>query len=518
MQKSLVRRSSTALVLILALWNCISAEAQRGGGAAGGRENTPASSSGESSSTRTRSDSVRRRTSSPSTTRTTRSRETQPNPTSAAELVEQASGYVDDAKYDDAVRVYNEVIRRKPGYFDALYGLGWALNEAKRYPEAVSPLTKALEVEPGSAKTLFELGYALRHVKRYDEAIARFRAALVTKPDYVEALYQIGWINNDRERYSAAVSELNRAINARNQYPEAYAEVGYSYKKLGRYAEAEAAYRQAVTQKPGYSDAHVSLGDLYFYNLKKYKEAADSYERGLGADTDNATALYNLGWSYNDLGNYNRALASLRRAAALQPSDSKIQVESGYAYRKLGEAETANPERANSFYRQAVNAYKEGIRLKNDSVSAYTGLGDVYYYSMKQYSEAADAYAAAARLSSNSADPRVLFNLGWSYNDLKRYGEAITVLRQAVSLKPENAEAHNELGWSYQQQQQFNDAIAAYREAVRLKPDYALAHYNLGLVLMGAGRRREAMAEQQTLQALDRTRADKLLAAINQAR
>jgi tetratricopeptide (TPR) repeat protein len=518
MQNSIIHRYSTALALVLAFLYCVSAAAQRGGGAAGGRESSSTSSAGESSSTRTRSDSVRRRTPSSSTSRTARSRETQPNPTSAAALVDQASGYVDDAKYDDAVRVYNEAIRRKPGYFDALYGLGWALNEAKRYSEAVSPLTKAIEVEPGSAKALFELGYALRHVKRYDEAVTRFRAALAAKPDYVEALYQIGWINNDRERYSVAVTELTRAVNARNQYPEAFAELGYSYKKLGRYAEAEVAYKQAITQKPGYSDAHVSLGDLYFYNLKKYKEAADSYERGLGADTDNATALYNLGWSYNDSGNYNRALAALRRAAALQPSDSKIQVESGYAYRKLGEAETANPERANSFYRQAVNAYKEGVRLKNDSVSAYTGLGDVYYYSMKQYGDAADAYTAAARLSSNSPDPRILFNLGWSYNDLKRYGEAVPVLMQAVSLKPENAEAHNELGWSYQQQRQFNDAIAAYREAVRLKPDYALAHFNLGLVLMGAGRRREAMAEQQTLQTLDRTRADKLLAAINQAR
>ena len=61
-------------------------------------------------------------------------------------------------------------------------------------------------------------------------------------------------------------------------------------------------------------------------------------------------------------------------------------------------------------------------------------------------------------------------------------------IRQALTRKPEDAEAHNILGRMLGQKGADSATVAAeFREAIRLRPDYAEAHNNLGLVLIQAG-------------------------------
>ena len=48
-------------------------------------------------------------------------------------------------------------------------------------------------------------------------------------------------------------------------------------------------------------------------------------------------------------------------------------------------------------------------------------------------------------------------------------------LRQAIRLKPDYAEAHNNLGNALQEQGKLEEAVASLQHAVRLKPDYAEA-------------------------------------------
>ena len=55
--------------------------------------------------------------------------------------------------------------------------------------------------------------------------------------------------------------------------------------------------------------------------------------------------------------------------------------------------------------------------------------------------------------------------------------------REAIRLRPDFAEAHNNLGLVLIQSGDDAGGIAALREAVRLAPDYADAHANLGAAL-----------------------------------
>ena len=55
--------------------------------------------------------------------------------------------------------------------------------------------------------------------------------------------------------------------------------------------------------------------------------------------------------------------------------------------------------------------------------------------------------------------------------------------REAIRLRPDFAEAHNQLGLVLIQSGDDDGGIAALREAVRISPDYADAHDNLGAAL-----------------------------------
>ena len=56
------------------------------------------------------------------------------------------------------------------------------------------------------------------------------------------------------------------------------------------------------------------------------------------------------------------------------------------------------------------------------------------------------------------------------------------IIRKALEIKPDYAEAHNNLGLALASRGQVDEAIAHYRKALEIKPDYAEAHNNLGNV------------------------------------
>lgn len=71
--------------------------------------------------------------------------------------------------------------------------------------------------------------------------------------------------------------------------------------------------------------------------------------------------------------------------------------------------------------------------------------------------------------------------------------EAITVLTEALRLKPDDEDVHYDLALALARQGRVADAIQHYEEALRLFPDYLEARNNLGNLLTRVGRAEEAI-------------------------
>jgi tetratricopeptide (TPR) repeat protein len=74
---------------------------------------------------------------------------------------------------------------------------------------------------------------------------------------------------------------------------------------------------------------------------------------------------------------------------------------------------------------------------------------------------------------------------------------------------------HNDLGVAYGQLRWYEEAIKACTQALTFKPDYADAHYNLGIAYLLSGQADLARQQFEVLKKLDSEQADRLLSFIS---
>ena len=83
-----------------------------------------------------------------------------------------------------------------------------------------------------------------------------------------------------------------------------------------------------------------------------------------------------------------------------------------------------------------------------------------------------------------------------------RCTEALAAYRQAVRLRPDSAEAHNDLGAVLYDVGERDAAVQEYQRALRLQPEFAEAHNNLGVAALSAGQIVAAVGEYRQAVAL----------------
>ena len=139
-----------------------------------------------------------------------------------------------------------------------------------------------------------------------------------------------------------------------------------------------------------------------------------------------------------------------------------------------------------SFWVRSANPATQLVRI--------TELGSALLQQGK-LDEAIGQYQEAIRLKPDYANAHN--NLGIAFARKGQTDEAIGQYREAIRLKPDHADAHNGLGVALHKEGQMDEAIRQLQEAIRLKPDHADAHYNLGVALYQQGRAAEAIRQFQ---------------------
>ena len=69
--------------------------------------------------------------------------------------------------------------------------------------------------------------------------------------------------------------------------------------------------------------------------------------------------------------------------------------------------------------------------------------------------------------------------------------EAIVELKEAIRLKVDNPEIHNDLGGVYMKKGMYEEAIAEFEKAIEINPDYTQAQNNLRMAQLRLARMKE---------------------------
>lgn len=109
-----------------------------------------------------------------------------------------------------------------------------------------------------------------------------------------------------------------------------------------------------------------------------------------------------------------------------------------------------------------------------------------------------------------------LYNEGTDLMQKGQYGPAAAKFQEALKLKEDFAEAHNNLGFSLRKQgaKNFEAALKHYGRALELNPKLAQAYHYRGVLHVLAGDEAAAKADHAKLVVLDQRLADELLKVI----
>jgi len=124
----------------------------------------------------------------------------------------------------------------------------------------------------------------------------------------------------------------------------------------------------------------------------------------------------------------------------------------------------------------------ENLLTKNPNNFEITNLLGVVFLQLKKYDEAIFLIKKAININPNH---HALYNnLGVSYKEIEKYSEAIDSFKKAIKINPNYSEAYNNLGIVLKKNHQYEEAYNNYRESIKLNPTYTEAYNNLGLLYL----------------------------------
>ena len=98
----------------------------------------------------------------------------------------------------------------------------------------------------------------------------------------------------------------------------------------------------------------------------------------------------------------------------------------------------------------------------------------------KQIREALDAYKQAIRI--DPGDAGAYFGLGLAYGDLGMHKEEIDAFKQVIRIDPDDELAHSNIGFAYRELGMNKEAIEPFKQVIRIDPDNVEAHCNLDIL------------------------------------
>ena len=258
-----------------------------------------------------------------------------------------------------------------------------------------------------------------------------------------------------------------------------------------------------------------ALTTVAWFQVGTWRNSLVMYDHALRVTTHNPYVHNNRGLIYEELGQYDLALADYAKAIELKPNFAMACTNRGITYRQLGKPDLAladfgraiklDPDRAVVAYynrgliyqgqgkvKLALDNYDRAIEQKPDYLAVYSRRG-LAYAQLGQYKlSSADCTRAIAV---NPTDAHAYCYRGIAHAELGQFDQALADYAQAIELKPHFALAYYSRGRAYVRLRQFDQALTDYDKAIELQPEYPDAYSNRGIAYVQLDQYELALAD-----------------------
>ena len=389
--------------------------------------------------------------------------------------------YLASGANDKAIPLLSDLVSQEPGWTDGPSLLAQAYAGAGRDAEAITWLEKAAADDPDLYTTLASF-YERAH--RPKDAAAAYAKALQASPrnadlklQYALSLMQVG----GKDALSQARDLLNEVVAARPNDVRSLFQLSQAQRRLGDLPGAEATARKVIAQNARSPMGYYALA-LALEERRQYQSVIDALtpaladfraRPGTNPASDLGLLLPHLGFAYQELGDFDRAIATFDEAHKLAPADATVTAylaQANLSAKKYG----------------AVIEITRKARADNPDELRFVRLEA---QALRQSGKADEAVAVLQNFVKKQDKPESYVALAQIYSDTKRGPDAVKVLQEAQAKFPGDTTIGFELGAVFDKQKKFADAEAAFRQVLQKEPDNAPALNYIGYMLAERGER-----------------------------
>ena len=272
----------------------------------------------------------------------------------------RGNAFANKGELDTAIRDYDNALKIKPDFAEALYNRGLAFVDKGELDAAIRDFDDVLKLEPDNANALYNRGAVFTEKGELDAAIRDFDHILkFIKPDFAEALYNRGLAFAKKGELDAAIRDFDDAIKSKSDFAEAFNNRGNAFAKKGELDAAIRDFDDAIKSKPDLAEAFNNRGAAFIDNGELDRAIRD-FDDAIKSKPDFAEAFNNRGNAFAKKGELDSAIRDYDHAIKLNPNYAKALNNRGIAFTKKGELE------------RAISDFDDAIRIKPDLADAHS--------------------------------------------------------------------------------------------------------------------------------------------------
>jgi tetratricopeptide (TPR) repeat protein len=153
--------------------------------------------------------------------------------------VRLGGSYMLMSRYDRALEIFQQAVKRFPSSAEAQYFAGIAARGWGNFELAEIALRKSLDLQDRNADALAQLGFVLNQRGLDVEAEKFLRRAVTAEPRHFYANYDLGRLLVHAKRYDEAIPVLRAAMQIRPRDPGIHYQLFIAYTRLRRTDEAD---------------------------------------------------------------------------------------------------------------------------------------------------------------------------------------------------------------------------------------------------------------------------------------
>ena len=455
--------------------------------------------------------------------------ETRINDPKIREISTALAHYITGAVYDNfsetekAVPEYEKVLPLAPGRaVEVNLKLGADFLILEKPEKAAEALNKVLELDKKNIKARLFLSAVHTSKGEFRKAQALHEEALKYDPENFQVLTFLSDLFVIQREYNKAAKVYEKILQNNKDDAFLYFNLGVIYGKLNLLTEAEKNLERAIAIDSNYLEARIVLGFIYEID-SRYDDAVRQYNKVIGIDPELIEVHVRMGQLYERLRETDKALAQneiLMRIERCSPaaylrnfgiyvSEKKYDeaekvlkgalennISNGVIYAGLGflEGRKNNYEKAGEYYFTAIEKEPENVEYKISLAMI-----------VEKEGKRLQAIKILEELVSGGNNTAEMLNyLGYMYAEEGiNLEEAVRLLKEAVSMDPENGAYLDSLGWAYFKKEEFQKAAEELSEAVKYLPRDAVIREHLADVYFAEKKFEKAVKELKKVLELD---------------